>query len=167
MNHSWTCRCCEQQFNTLPTSYGAIAPLNWFALPKDQRAARAKLDSDICIIDNREWYVRGCLEVPIVGSSEPFVWGIWVSVSEESLRYILDKWQAEIGPEEPPRFGWLCSWIPGYPEPRDIKCHVFLRSGDLYPRIVLEPTDYPLAIEQRHGITVERIEQIAAANSAH
>ena len=38
-----------------------------------------------------------------------------------------------------------------------------LRSGDLRPLIELEPTDYPLAVEQRNGITLDRIKQIAAA----
>ena len=62
----------------------------------------------------------------------------------------------------PPRFGWLCNWIRGYPEPREIKCEVYLRSNNQRPRIVLEPTDYPLAVEQHRGITLERVKQIVA-----
>lgn len=30
------------------------------------------------------------------------------------------------------------------------------------PRAELEPTDHPLAVEQRTGITVERVREIAA-----
>src|SRR5215472_16330491 len=83
-------------------------------------------------------------------------------VSEQSLRYILDRWTSPIGPDEPPRFGWLCNWIRGYPEPHEIKCEVYLRSNNQRPSIVLEPTDYPLAVEQHRGITLERVKQIAA-----
>lgn len=162
MKRSWTCKCCGQTYDTLPLSYGSKAPDNWFGLPEAERASRATLTDDLCIIDERERYVLGCLEVPVEGLSEPFVWTVWVSVSAESLRYIVDNGQAEIAPDELPRFGWLSSWIKGYPEPIEIKCHVFLRSGTLRPRIVLEPTDYPLAVEQHDGITLDRVEQIAA-----
>jgi hypothetical protein len=92
------------------------------------------------------------------------IWGIWVSVSEESFRHILALWDSPIPDDEPPRFGWLCSWIDGYPEPHDIRCHVFLRSGNLRPRIILEPTDYPLAVEQHQGITLDRVKEIAAGS---
>ncbi|HTR86882.1 MAG TPA: DUF2199 domain-containing protein [Reyranella sp.] len=163
MDYRWTCACCGNTFDTLPMSFALVAPTNWFALTESERETRAKLDSDLCAIDGKEFYVRGCIEVPVHGCAEDFVWGVWVSVSEKSFRYILDNWTAEIAEDEPPLFGWLCNWITGYPEPQEIRCDVFLRSGDLRPRIVLEPTDYPLAVEQREGITLERIQQIAAA----
>ena len=145
-------------------SYAFAAPDNWFALSEADRAttSRAKLDANLCVIDRNEYYVRGCLEIPVSDAPETFVWGIWASVSEESFRYILDHWTSVIGPDEPPRFGWLCNWIRGYPEPREIKCHVYLRSDNQRPRIVLEPTEYPLAIEQHQGITFERVKQIVA-----
>jgi hypothetical protein len=142
--------------------YAFAAPRNWFGLTEAERATRAKLTADICTIDGKEHYVRGCLEIPVSGSSENLIWGLWVSVSEDSLRYILSKWSAQIGEDEPPRFEWLGTWIDGYPEPHEIRCHAFIRSGSLRPRIVLEPTDYPLAIEQHQGITLECVKQIAA-----
>jgi hypothetical protein len=39
---------------------------------------------------------------------------------------------------------------------------VHLRSGGRRPAIELEPTDHPLAIEQREGISIARVEEIAA-----
>jgi hypothetical protein len=162
MDYAWTCSCCGKSFATLPLAYGFVAPPNWLGLPEAERASRAKLTDDICTIDDTEYYVRGCLEIPIVDNSENLVWGVWVSVSEESLRYILARWDAPIAEDEPPRFGWLCTWITGYPEPRGIRCNLFLRSGNLRPRIMLEPTDYPLAAEQQRGVTLDRVKQIAA-----
>jgi hypothetical protein len=161
---TWTCSCCGRSFDNLPMDYAFVAPRNWFGLTEAERASRAQLGSDLCTIDGREHYVRGCLEIPVIDSSESFVWGVWVSVSEESLRYILSKWQAQIPEDEPPRSGWLSSWISGYPEPSEIRCHVFIRSGNLRPRIVLQPTDYPLAVEQHNGMTLDRVKQIARAS---
>lgn len=162
MDYRWTCSCCGKTFDTLPMDYATQAPDNWFGLPEAERNTRAKLDSDLCVIDEREFYVRGCVELPVVDSSEIFIWGVWISVSEESFRYILDNWETDIPDDAPPRFGWLCTSISGYPDPEEIRCYVHLRSGNLRPRIVLEPTDYPMAVEQRTGITLDRIKQIAA-----
>jgi hypothetical protein len=162
VEHSWTCHCCGQRFDTLTMDYATMAPANWFGLPEAERATRAKLDSDLCVIDGKEFYVRGCVEVPVLDRTEIFVLGVWVSVSEESFRYVLDHWDTPIADDEPPRFGWLCNWLMGYPEPKEIRCNLHLRSGNLRPRIVLEPTDYPLAVEQRQGITLDRVKEIAA-----
>ena len=163
MDHTWTCSCCGRTFDTLPMAYGITAPRNWFGLPEAERHSRARLTEDTCTIDDTEHYIRGCLEIPVSDSAEDLVLGVWVSVSEESLQYILDRWTADIPEDEPPRFGWLSTWLGGYPEPHEIRCHVFLRSGTLRPRIVLQPTDYPLAVEQHHGITLDRVKQFAVA----
>lgn len=163
MDYRWTCSCCGKAYDTLPMSYALEGPSNWYAIPEAERATRVKIDSDLCVIDGQEFYVRGCIEVPVHGCPETFVWGVWVSVSEASFRYILDRWTAEIPADEPPRFGWLCNRIDGYPEPDEIRCHVHLRSGNLRPLIELEPTDYLLAVEQHHGIALERVQEIAAA----
>jgi len=92
---------------------------------------------------------------------DTFAWGVWVSVPKESFRYILDKWTAEIPADEPAIPGQLCNRIDGYPESTGLRCSIHLRS-DLRPRIVLEPTEHPLAVEQREGITLERVKQIFA-----
>jgi hypothetical protein len=141
---------------------GISAPQNWLALSEAERQTRGKIDADLCVIGNREFYVRGCLEIPVIGSDLPFVWGVWISVSKASWDRILELWQADDVSDEPPRFGWLSNWIAGYPEPREIKCHLHIRPGNLRPAIELQPTDYPLAIEQREGISMERVMEIVS-----
>lgn len=162
MYYRWTCGCCGTTFDTLPMDYAKMAPDNWFALPEAERATRAKLSSDLCAIKGGEYYVRGCIEIPVTDSPEIFVWGAWVSVSEESFFHILEKWDDPIADDEPTHVGRLCSHFSGYPAPTEVRCSVHRRSDNLRPRIVLESTDYPMAIEQRDGITLDRIKQIAA-----
>ncbi len=79
--------------------------MNWFGLPEAERAARAVLSEDLCTIDGIEHYVRGSLEVPVIGCPELFVWGVWVSISDASLKRILELWDAPVVENEPPRFG--------------------------------------------------------------
>jgi hypothetical protein len=161
MKYDWTCQCCGTRFDTLPMDYMKPAPDNWFALPEAEREARARLNDDLCVIDGKEFYARGCIEIPVIDSDELFVWGAWVSISKESFRYILDHWEDAIPDDEPPFAGELCSRFTGYPETAGLRCSIHIRK-EFRPRIVLESPDYPMAVEQRSGITLERIKQIAA-----
>jgi hypothetical protein len=167
MNHTWTCRCCGKQFDNLPLSFAFEAPDPWFQVPESEREQRAKRDSDVCIIDDKDIFIRGCLEIPVLGQHEKFIWGVWVSVSRESFRRILELWDAEVIENEPPKFGWLCNNISIYPQTLLLKTHLHLRGGRSRPSIELEPTDHPLAMEQRQGISIGRIGEIAALSLRH
>ena len=162
MRHVWTCRCCGKQFDTLPLDFSCDAPYHWLQIPESERAQRGKCDADLCMIDRTDFFVRGCLEIPIIGRDDCFVWGIWVSVSEANFERILDLWTAPDVESEPPMFGWLCSQIPHYPRTLELATHVHLRAGGKRPAIELEPTEHPLAVEQRDGISITRVEEIAA-----
>ena len=61
---------------------------------------------------------------------------------------------------EPPFFGWLNHTPPGYLYQELYKTMVHLRPKPTRPFIGLEPTEHLLAIEQRNGITVERLREI-------
>jgi hypothetical protein len=167
MDHVWTCRCCGKEFNTLPLSFGPIAPDPWLAISETERGDRTLLGTDQCVIDDREFFIRGCLEIPIRNCDEPFVWSVWVSVSEKSFARIGELWDAEIRDQEPPFFGWLSNGLSVYPPTFGLKTNVHLRNSGRRPFIELEPTNHPLAVEQRKGISLRRIEEIAAALLTH
>ena len=40
-------------------------------------APRCELSSDVCVVDGKYFFVRGCIEIPVHGADEPFVWGVW------------------------------------------------------------------------------------------
>jgi hypothetical protein len=170
MEYHWTCRCCGKSFDTLPLDWAFDAPDHWLEIPEAERSRRGKIDRNVCIIwtdDHRDIFVRGCLEIPIIRSTEMLIYGMWVSVSEDSLKRILDLWDEDVIENEPPKFGWLCNAISFYPPTMLLKTNVHLRGGGLRPSIELEPTDHPLAIEQREGITIARVEEIAALSFRH
>ena len=52
--------------------------------------------------------------------------------------------------------------LPLYPSTENLKTRVHLRDDGVRPYIELEPTDHPLAVEQRNGITVDRVAEILA-----
>ena len=62
---------------------------------------------------------------------------------------------------EPPYFGWLSTLLPVYPDTVNLKTMVHTRPVGVRPWIEIEPTDHPLAVEQREGITLARVQEIA------
>jgi len=162
----WTCGCCGQEFDSLPLDVGAKYPLDYFAVPETERAARIRHTKDFCAIDGKSYYVRGCIEVPIIGHEERFAWGVWVSVSAASWNAIHAAWDQPDCADEPPCFGWLNAALKLYPDTINLKTKLHLRR-DAVPFIELEPTDHPLAKEQREGITIDRVLEIAMAYSEH
>ena len=143
-----------------PLAYGPEAPVNYYAVPENERDERCELDRDICCVDD-QFYVVGNLEIPVSDISDIFSWDIWVSVSLENMKRMMDLWESEYRANEAPYFGWLCSSLPGYPETIGLKTSIHTREVGRRPFIELEPTDHPLAIEQRSGITMDRVAELA------
>jgi hypothetical protein len=163
MQYAWTCRCCGKQFDTLPLDWAFDAPAYWTSIPEGERATRGKLSSDFCTADEH-YFIRGCLQIPIIGSDQQFVWGVWVSQSAESFKRATELFDRDPDPDEAPRFGWLSNEIHIYqPSTLHLKANVHFRPVDSRPRIELQPTDHRLAVEQRIGITLERVQEIIAA----
>ena len=52
---------------------------------------------------------------------------------------------------------------PFYPPTTGLKLNVHTREVGRRPFLELEPTEHPLAVEQRQGITVERVRQLNEA----
>ena len=61
-----------------------------------------------------------------------------------------------------PFFGWLSAELPLYPSAENPKTRAHLRDNGIRLFVELEPTDQPLAIEQRDRIPVARVAEIYA-----
>jgi hypothetical protein len=143
-------------------SFGAAAPLSYYVVPEEEREARCDLGSDDCVIDEELFFVRGCIEIPVRGEAEPFSWGVWVSLSEESFKQWVACFDSKKRSHIGPFFGWLNASLKPYPDTVSLKTQVHLRDDGIRPYIELEPTDHPLSVEQRCGISVSRVADIYA-----
>ncbi|MFF7588407.1 DUF2199 domain-containing protein [Kitasatospora purpeofusca] len=122
----------------------------------------SELTPNQCVIKGREFYVHGLIEIPVRDTGETFSWGVWVSLGEPNFARAHDLWEDPAREQEPPYFGWLVTELPVYPQSTLLlKTHVLTRAVGLRPLIELEPTDHPLAVEQREGITAERVRALA------
>ena len=159
----YNCSTCGEFHLGLPFSYGSPAPAPYFDIPEDEREDRASLSSDQCIIDNEHFFVMGRLEIPVLdGNENLFSWNVWISLSQENFERMSELWETEGREKEPPYFGWLSTKLPCYDhETFLLKTNVHTRPIGERPFVELEPTDHPLAIEQRNGITLKRVQEIA------
>lgn len=146
---AFKCSACGEIHEGSP-SYSYDAPLNYSQLSENEKES-AKLSSDVCIItheDGTDRFIRVVLEVPIHGVTEPFMWGVWVSLSQESLDRYLDTWDSPV--ETDSYFGWLCNRLPYYPDTMSLKTTVRPRKNGWRPCIELERDGQrPLAVRHQ------------------
>jgi hypothetical protein len=153
------CTSCGEWHEGMPT-FGADAPLYFYSIPAEERDERCALTSDTCVVDQEYFFVRGCLEVAVLGANEPFAWGVWVSLSKSSFDQFNACFEETHRSHIGPFFGWLSAELPLYPSTENLKARMHLRDNGIRPFVELEPTDHPLAVEQRNGIAVDRVAEI-------
>lgn len=119
------------------------------------------LTTDTCVIDDENFFIRACLEFPVIGFFEKFSFGSWVSLSEENFNKFEELYDIEIRENEAPMFGWFSSWVwPYYEDTENIKSRIHFRNHGIRPYIELEPTNHPLALAQSKGISEEDLYKI-------
>jgi hypothetical protein len=151
----FTCTVCGNEHEELPLSYSVKAPQAVVAIPPDE--------VDQCVIDGRDFYLRGRIPVPIEGRDDPFIWGVWAEVSPKNFIRTGELWTVEGRETEPPFPGWLNTAIPLYGDTINLEVLVHTMPVGRRPHFEIVDEDHPLAIEQRRGITLDRIHQIAEA----
>ena len=156
---SFKCASCGEVHEGMP-SFGAKAPLSYYAVAEEEREHRCDLGSDDCVVDQEFFFVRGCIEIPVIGEDEPFSWGVWVSLSEASFTEWGKCYDLDVRSHIGPFFGWLNTALNCYPDTVGLQTTVHLRDNGMRPYIELQSTDHPLATEQRTGISVERVAEL-------
>jgi hypothetical protein len=161
MSGGFTCTRCGAVHPGPALAYAFGAPVHWDAIPKQQRAECGFLGEELCMVDGRHYFVRARIVLPIRDAPGEFEWGVWVSLSRPNWERAREVWQQAGRESEPPYFGWLSNEPPGYPSTLNLKTLVHTRPIGERPTVELEPTDHPLAVEQRQGITLGRVREIA------
>ncbi len=154
------CSCCGEIHRGIPT-YGTKLPLAAFFIPKEEREHRVDAGDSDCVIDEEYFFLRGCIEIPVNGFKDHFIWGAWINVRKEDfLEYITcpdNKNRSELGPY----YGYLSAHFLPYEEDCDeLRVIMHPREEGTRPLLELEKSEHPLSIEQHNGIAAERVAQI-------
>jgi len=149
----YRCGKCNELHEGIP-DVGWDKPEPWYSIPEDERDQRVEITSDTCVIDDEHFFIRGVIEIPINGEDGDLGLGVWVSQKRENFyAYVENNESSDIGPF----FGWLSNTIRYYePDTFCLKTMAHFREDGMRPTIELEPTDHPLAVDQREGISLEK-----------
>lgn len=159
MSDRYLCTGCGQWHDELPFAYHGPPP----TLESRDGPRRWIVENELCEHGAKHWFIHGRLVVPVLDADEDFTWGAWVSLSQASAERSQELWFTEGRESEPPFFGWVMTALPYEPTTMLLKAMVHTQPVGERPLIELEPTDHPLAVEQREGVTLERVREIASA----
>jgi hypothetical protein len=142
-------------------------PVHYFMVPEAERKRRIRDSDDLCVIDGRQFLVRGVLRSPILGTSESFGWGFWALVPADKFRIIVRRWKEDAS-DEPAFEGTLSVDPPGYAGLFGQAVMVQLGSRTSRPQFTLPGnSSHLLAREQRDGISLARAHEIVRLALPH
>jgi len=157
--HRFKCSKCGEWHEGFP-DMGYSMPFYANEISEAERAKRVFLTSDLCVIDDKDFFVRCMLRLPIKGTDTDFGWGVWSTLSEANFVRYQKHYDDDMSGWEP-MFGYLSNRLPEYPDTLSLKLSVQPQAKGLRPNLALEPTAHPLAVDQREGMTLERAIKIA------
>jgi hypothetical protein len=157
----FACTRCGQHHDILPLSYSVTVPRAASLVPKDELEQRVVITPDQCVIDGRDFYLRGRIPISIRDHDEPFIWGVWVEVGPKDFIRTFELWKVEGRETQLPYTGWLDTDIPLFGNTINLKVSVQTQRVGRRPHFTLLDMDHPLGIEQHGGITMTRVRQIA------
>lgn len=157
---SFQCAQCGERHEGSP-SFAFPAPDTWMQQP-DAVREQGFINDDLCRYRDEEgehYFIRVVVEVPIHGVAEPFVWGVWVSLSQASFEHYVEHWDTADG--ERGYFGWFSNRLPYYENTWALAADVHPQGEGERPCLVLHEAAHDLVRDCASGISIEQAQRIA------
>jgi hypothetical protein len=134
LTEHFECATCGKVHQKSPRSFAADFPDTYASMKREERDVRSVISSDQCVVDQEWFFIRGCLEIPVLSSTEPFLWGLWASVREEVFDEISESWE-ETGREKirGPFKGRLANSFSLYEETLNLKVKILIQPVSTRP----------------------------------
>lgn len=168
----WKCGSCDEWHTGPCLDFAHDSPCYWGEQHKkasrlaslvprwSKSRPKTYLDEDYCAIDDRDFFVRGLIHLPIIGAAETFRWGVWGSLSRQNFEKLQSMDNDPTRVDLPPMFSWLSNNIPEYPNTLSLKMYAHIQELRQRPHFRLELTDHPLSQKYHNGIAPERVKEI-------
>ncbi|HUA00649.1 MAG TPA: DUF2199 domain-containing protein [Candidatus Aquilonibacter sp.] len=158
---SFTCSVCGRNHQGAPLSWGPDAPDAWAALASGERESRGECGTDQCVIDEKHFFIRGRIEIPVTDTGETFAWLVWVRVSAPDFFRMSDMWTVDGREMSPPYSAALANLLPLYSEPTlGLSVRLHTRPVGVRPFVEILG-DHSLRGQQRNGISSHEVQAIA------
>ena len=157
---SYKCSCCGKTYDELPLCFGSDYPDYYFSVPPNEREQRIKLKESLCVVDEKHFFHRGRITIPIIDHNENLIFNVWTSISEDNFGKQMDLWENPNRINVEPYFGWLQTIVPTYGDTLNIKTIAEEQEVGIIPEIKSIEEEHPLTIDQEKGITYKRATEI-------
>lgn len=150
----YRCKTCNELHDISDLTLGAHAPDHW----EDDRHSDdvdSELTDDQCVIEGRDFFIRGCLDIPLADDNDYFRWGVWTTLSEENFQSITKKWNKRSRTKLGPHFGWLSTTVPGYPDTLNLKTLVHHQPPGIRPQVEILECDHILYEHFSQGVPID------------
>jgi hypothetical protein len=142
-------------FPPIPASVGA-------AVARDEVGRRTRRTDDQFFLDGERFWVKGLLELPVVDAAKPLLFGVWVEVEADVLEAIARAWDTA-DPEQTRFAGTFDTIVWPYRNALGLPVGLDYRSREKRPQVVVLDAVHELGREQRDGITLDRVRELAAS----
>ena len=157
---AFKCECCGLEYDQMPLCFGSDYPDYYYSIPPDEREDRIEMKESLCVIDEKHFFHRGRLTIPINDFDEDLVFNVWTSISEENFGLRMDLWEDTNRINQEPYFGWLQTHVPTYGDTLNKKTIAIENEVGLIPSIKMIEENHLLSSNQESGISFETAKKI-------
>lgn len=154
------CSSCGQTHRTdvLALSFRLPDPV----LPVWPRRRRFRLTSETVILDQRRYFIRGLLPLPVRPGDRTYFIGAWAELSAEVFQRIMERWDHEAQSSAPAMPGELANALPFHANTLGLRLRLQLTGPNTRPDFTLVPVEHRLFAEQALGIDEHRAHEYSS-----
>ena len=152
----YRCPDCRDIHDGLPDLCFAL-PDTIFDLDATHRETRALVSSDLCVLDDKRFFIRCVLEVALAEHTEVFAYGLWTEVAARDF----NRYAIYYNTDAPASFtaftGKIANRLPLTEETLGLACAINLSNEEgMRPAISVAETTHELHGEQENGVALSR-----------
>jgi hypothetical protein len=150
------CSQCGEEHSIEDMELTFLRPDDVASLSEEERGCKVQESGDRCIVEDKQFFIRALLPLPVFGREEPYCIGLWVEVEKTAFERIYELWSEPDQASEPPFSAKIANTIPILPNTVGLSAFLYLTGPSTRPNVVLSHEEHTLCIEQKIGITAHR-----------
>jgi hypothetical protein len=151
----FVCEECGEEHEGPVLDVGFRRPDACLRVPDAERERRCTESDDLVSVDDRAWFLRGVLPIPLTDHDDDAALGVWVQVSRQAFERYRVLFDDPDGAREPPFAGTLATTVRGLPPTEGLPVEVRLTSAEERPRVRVLGAGHPLASHQTRGMALQ------------
>ncbi|MDN5201960.1 DUF2199 domain-containing protein [Fulvivirgaceae bacterium BMA10] len=155
------CVSCGLYHKDLPMAYESDGPEQYFQIPESQREMRSDITQDTYVLDEKSFFIKGQIRIPVSDSKDDFAWNVWIEITEDDFTREQEQWLEENRFLSEPYSGTLDTQLTCYPNTIGLNVKIRTQQVGIIPIVELEESNHPLSLEQEIGINKERVTDFA------